>query len=121
MPVKKIESIKAGDIWWVNLVIKEDETVGRETQKTRPCLVLANCPETKMVLIAPFFSNLGTRRLPHTYTIKKHSHNGLDNDSVVALFQVRSLDYNRFKSFSGTIKKDDLKKIRMLISNFLQL
>ena len=121
MPMKKHESIKAGDIWWVDLVIKKDETVGHETKKTRPCLVLANCPETKMITIAPFFSNLETRRFPHTYTIKKHDGNGLDNDSVVALFQIRSLDYYRFKSFSGTIKKDDFKKIRILISNFLQL
>ena len=120
MPVKKKESIKAGDIWWVDLVIKNGETVGHETQKTRPCLVIANCPETKMITIAPFFSNLETRRLPHTFTIKKHEYNGLGNDSVVALFQIRSLDYNRFKRFSGTIKKDDFKKIRIIISNFLQ-
>ena len=121
MPMKKKESIKAGDIWWVDLVIKKDETVGHETIKTRPCLVLANCSESKLITIAPFFSNLESRRLPYTYTVKKHDYNGLDNDSVVALFQIRSLDYDRFNRFSGTIKKDDLKKIRVQISNFLQL
>lgn len=121
MTKKIYEKIKTGEIWWVNLSSNLDDPIGHETQKTRPCLVVANCKETKFLIIIPFQSNLNVSRLPHTLTIKKHQNNGLKNDSVATIFQMRSIDYKRIRSYSGTIRNNDLIKIKNIIKDLLSL
>lgn len=121
MTKRKYETIKTGEIWWVDLSSKINDTIGHETQKTRPCLVVANCKDTKFLIIVPFQSNLDANRLPHTLTIKKHQKNGLKIDSVAAIFEMRSIDYIRIRSYSGTIGNTDLFKIKNIIKDLLSL
>jgi len=121
MTKRKYETIKPGEIWWVDLSSKAKNTIGHETQKTRPCLVVANCNETKFLIIIPFQSNMDANRLPHTHIIKKHQKNGLKNDSVAVIFQMRSIDYIRIKSYSGTIFNEDLNNIKHIIKDLLGL
>jgi mRNA-degrading endonuclease toxin of MazEF toxin-antitoxin module len=121
MPVRDPTKIKPGEIWWVELSIKENSTVGHETKKTRPCLVLANCPEAKMITSVPFQSNLEALKLPYTQLIRKNSRNKLKNDSVLIVFQMRSLDYLRFRSRIGVINEKELKRIKSLVREFLNL
>jgi mRNA interferase MazF len=50
---------KRGDIYWIQL----DPTVGTETRKTRPCLILSNNSQNKKglrVIAAPITSKLKT-------------------------------------------------------------
>lgn len=51
------EHPKRGDIYWISL----DPTVGSETQKTRPCVILSNNAQNKKsvrVIIAPITSQV---------------------------------------------------------------
>jgi len=121
MTKRRYETIKTGEIWWVDLSSNLNDAIGHETQKTRPCLVVANCKETKFLIIIPFQSNLDANRLPHTLTIKKHQKNGLKNDSVAAIFQMRSIDYIRIKSYSGIINNQDLFIVKNIIKDLLSL
>ena len=121
MAKRKYETIKTGEIWWVDLSSDLNDTIGHETQKTRPCLVIANCKDTKFLIIIPFQSNLDANRLPHTLTVKKHQNNGLKNDSVATIFQMRSIDYIRIRHYCGTIINKDLIKIKNIIKDLLSL
>ena len=121
MPVKQMKKIEPGVIWIVILSIIIDDTIGHETQKTRPCVVVANCPEAKMNTIIPLQSNLGTINLPFTHLIKKTQKNKLRNDSVAVIFQIRSLDYVRFLNIVGTMESKDFEKIKILIRDFLKV
>ena len=121
MAKHKYGTIKTGEIWWVDLSSNLNDTIGHETQKTRPCLAVANCKETKFLIIIPFQSNLDANRLPHTLTIKKHQNNGLKKDSVAIIFQMRSVDYMRIRSYCGTISNQYLFKIKNIIKDLLNL
>src|SRR5262245_7640787 len=47
---------KRGDVYWISL----DPTVGSETQKTRPCVIISNNAQNKKssrIIIAPITSN----------------------------------------------------------------
>ena len=114
-------SIKAGEIWWIDLSGKNRDTVGHETRKVRPGLVIGNCIETTMLMIIPFQSNLDAKRLPYTYTVKKQLENGLEKDSVAVIFQMRSIDYERIKKYSGVIEATDLGRIKNIIKDYLDL
>ncbi len=121
MTDKRYARIKAGEIWWVDLSSILEDTRGHETQKLRPCLVVANCSEAEMLMIIPFQSNLDAKRLPHTYIIKQHPNNGLKRDSVVMGFQMRAIDYERITEYSGTVNYTDLNRIRIIIKNYLNI
>ena len=53
MPTEHLQNIKPGEIWIVELSIRNDDIVGHETQKTRPCLVIANSLVAKMITVIP--------------------------------------------------------------------
>ena len=121
MPTKHFQNIKPGEIWIVELSIRADDTVGHETQKTRPCLVIANSPVAKMITVIPLQSNLDTSNLPYTHLIKKSQKNKLKYDSVAVIFQMRSLDLKRFRIFIGITDDKDLIKIKTILKDFLNL
>ena len=121
MPTKYLKNIKPGEIWIVELSIRADDTIGHETQKTRPCLAIATSPFANMVTIIPLQSNLDANNLPYTHLIKKSQKNKLKNDSIAVIFQVRSLDRKRFRNFIGIIDDKDLVKIKTILKDFLNL
>lgn len=121
MSIKSLKKIKPREIWLVKLSIKSNDTIGHETQKTRPCLVIANCSDAKMITVIPFQSNLRVLNLPNTHLIKKSQKNGLKNDSAAVIFQIRSLDYKRFNNLIGTIEKKDLIKIKTLLKDYFKI
>jgi mRNA-degrading endonuclease toxin of MazEF toxin-antitoxin module len=121
MPTKYLKNIKPGEIWIVELSIRAGDTIGHETQKTRPCLVIANSPVANMITIIPLQSNLDTVNFPYTHLIKKNQKNKLKNDSVAVIFQIRSLDRKRFRNFTSIIDDRDLSKIKTILKDFFQL
>ena len=121
MPTKHLQNIKPGEIWIVELSIRNDDIVGHETQKTRPCLVIANSLVAKMITVIPLQSNLNANNLPYTHTIKKSQKNKLRNDSVAVIFQIRSLDRKRFQNFISSIDDKDLLKVKTILKDFLKL
>ena len=121
MPTKYFQNIKPGEIWIVELSNKADDTIGHETQKTRPCIVIANSPFANMITVIPIQSNLDTAKFPYTHLIKKNQKNKLKNDSVGVIFQIRSLDRKRFRNLNGIIDDRDLAKIKIILKDFFQL
>ena len=89
------------EIWWVNL----DPTVGVETQKTRPCLVVSSDTLNKgqMVFIAPFLK--GTQPRFYAVNVEPSKVNNLDIERRVDLRQMRSVDKMRFKQKLGRLEE----------------
>lgn len=89
------------EIWWVNL----DPTVGMETQKTRPCLIVSSDTLNKgqMVFIAPFLKGLQPRF--YAVNVEPSQVNNLDIERRVDLRQMRSVDKTRFKQKLGRLEE----------------
>lgn len=101
MPNKKLV-YKRGEIWWVNL----NPTVGSETCKKRPCLILQNDQGNKYsqtTIVAPLLSGLKT--YPFTVNIKKTSENGLDQNRYIDLSQMRAVDAQRISNKQGILEE----------------
>ena len=71
MPTKYLKNIKPGEIWIVELSIRAIDTIGHETQKTRPCIVISSNSVANTITVIPLQSNLDTANFPYTHLIKK--------------------------------------------------
>ena len=79
---------KRGDIFWVNL----DPTIGSETQKTRPCVILSNNAQNKKslrVIIAPITSKV---KMVYPFEARVKIHN---KEGKAMLDQVKAVDKQR--------------------------
>lgn len=89
MPIRK------GDVFFCNL----DPTFGHEQRGTRPVVVLQNNivnGRLKTIMVAPLTSNLKAKGYLLTVSVDAKS-SGLPKDSVILLFQIRTLDKRRLK------------------------
>jgi mRNA interferase MazF len=87
--------IRKGDVFFCNL----DPTFGHEQRGTRPVVVLQNDianDKLKTVMIAPLTSNLKAKGYLLTVFVDAKS-SGLPKDSVILLFQIRTLDKRRLE------------------------
>jgi mRNA interferase MazF len=91
---------KRGEIWWVNL----DPTVGNETAKKRPCVILQNDvgnARSDTTMVAPLLK--GLKNYPFVVNIEATAENGLDENRGTHLEQMRVVDNRRIDSKLGTI------------------
>lgn len=87
--------IEKGDVFFCNL----DPTFGHEQSGKRPVVVVqTNVANDKLntVMVAPLTSNLKARGYLLTVFVPANS-NGLAKDSVLLLFQVRTVDKRRLE------------------------
>ncbi|MGQ4834280.1 MAG: type II toxin-antitoxin system PemK/MazF family toxin [Candidatus Asgardarchaeia archaeon] len=112
-----MQEINPGDIWLVSL----KETQGHETKGNRPAVVIAIHVETELVMVIPLTSNLEAKRFSYTYEIKKTSENGLQCNSIAMIFQLRSLSTKRFLKKLGHIDATTMKRIKIMIKDYLNL
>jgi mRNA interferase MazF len=87
--------IRKGDVFFCNL----DPTFGHEQRGTRPVVVLQNDianDRLKTVMVAPLTSNLKVKGYLLTVLVEAKS-SGLPKDSVILLFQIRTLDQRRLE------------------------
>ena len=105
-----------GELWVVELPFKN----GREQRGTRPCLILADT-KTSMNIVIPMTSNLQALRFPYTLEIEKSRENGLMEDSIALVFQIQSLDKNRFKEKIGIIEGFYVDRINDLLKKLIWL
>lgn len=87
---------KRGDIYWFKL----DPTVGTETQKTRPCLILSNNSQNKnglRVIAAPITSKV---KIVYPFEAKIILKN---KECKVLLDQIRALDNRRITDIITSI------------------
>ena len=92
---------RRGEIWWVNL----DPTVGNETAKKRPCVILQNDvgnARSDTTMVAPLLK--GSKNYPFVVNIEATAGNGLDENRGIHLEQMRVVDNRRIDNKLGTIE-----------------
>lgn len=80
-----------GDVYWVNL----DPTIGSETKKKRPCLIVSNDILNEMsdvIIVAPI-----TSTIKRVYSCEVKSHIGKKVGKIM-LHQCRSIDKSRVEA-----------------------
>jgi mRNA interferase MazF len=90
-----------GEIWWVNL----DPTVGSETAKKRPCVIIQNDvgnARSNTTMVAPLLK--GSKAYPFVVSVEATSENGLDETRGIHLEQMRVVDSRRIDSQLGTLE-----------------
>lgn len=111
--IKLIFSVipKRGEIYLVNF----DPAVGSEIKKTRPALILQNnianrYSSVTIVAAITSFSDKGGKTYPTEVFIASYD-GGLDNDSVVLLNQIRTIDKRRLVKKIGILKDKTMAQI----------
>ncbi len=107
--------MQKGEIW----LIKLDETKGHEQIGTRPGLIIGK--GNRLNVIIPITSNLDRSNLSFTEIIDCSKENGLKEDSVALIFQIRSLDESRFIRKLGKIKQEKYEAIHALLIDMTKL
>lgn len=100
MPNGKL-TYKRGEIWWVNL----KPTIGRETDKNRPCLILQNDignRNSSTTIIAPLLK--GHKTYPFVVNVTATVTNGVDRDRHINLSQIRAVDAMRIQDRQGVLE-----------------
>ena len=102
--------IKQGDIFLVDL----NPVKGHEQSGSRPVLILQNNILNKnlnMVIVAPISANTKVKGLLTTYYLPRKI-SQLDKDSVILLFQIRTLDKICLKRKISNIGNNNFKLIK---------
>lgn len=103
---------RRGEIWWVNL----DPTVGNETAKKRPCLILQNDignARSDTTMVAPLLKSL--KAYPFVVIVEMTPENGLDENRGIHLEQMRVVDNLRIDRQLGTLEDKYWGKIEQAV------
>ena len=119
--IKLVSSIvpKRGEIYLVNF----DPTIGAEIKKTRPALILQNdianrYSSVTIVAAITSFSDKDGKVYP-TEVFIGNSEGGLDNDSLVLLNQIRTMDKRRLVKKLGVLKENTMTQINKAVQTSL--
>ena len=94
-------TFRRGEIWWVSL----DPSMGNETGKERPCLILQNDignKNSETTVVAPFLP--GHRTYPFVVNVLPTPNNGLRGNRHLNLSQIRTVDIRRIKNRQGILE-----------------
>ncbi len=107
--------MRRGEVWLVAL----GETRGHEQAGTRPGVVMGI--SNGIAQVVPITGTLKRADFPHTFTLYPDRKNGLDRQSVALVFQLVSLDIDRFTHKLGILSNNDLEAIEYLLRDLLTL
>ncbi len=107
--------MKIGDIWLVDLT----DAKGHEQRGMRPAIIVGSA--NGLVVVVPLTSSTGSARFSHTHIISPDAHTGLDAESIALVFQLVSLDRERFRHRIGTIGEVHRLAIVALIRDLMGL
>ncbi len=93
------------------LIVNLDPTIGREIQKTRPCLVIS--PDEmnkylKTIIIAPITSK--SKDYPTRIKFRLEG-----NENWIALDQIRTIDSIRIIKFIAELEPKEIMKVKAII------
>lgn len=103
--------VKQNEIYWVKL----DPTVGSETRKTRPAVVISPDEPNKYlstVLIAPLTSSI--RKFPMRVDVVLHGKKG-----QIALDQTRCIDKTRILNPAGKLSQKEVENLKTILKEYL--
>jgi len=92
---------KRGDVFWITL----DPTVGSETKKTRPCVVISNNAQNKkspLIIIAPITSNVKTIYPFESKVIVQ------GKEGKAMLDQIRTVDKQRLSTRATSLEMETM-------------
>lgn len=112
--------MKRGEIYLANL----DPTIGAETQKKRPVLIVSNNANNKVattVTIVPITSNL--KKVFPFEVLLESSKSGLTQDSKAQCHQIRTISKLRISKFApiGNVRNEVMKKINAALKLHLDI
>lgn len=110
---KKINTPKRGEVFLVNF----DPTIGSEIKRTRPALILQNDTSNEyspITIVAAITSQFDDILYP-TEVLLQATEGGLNNDSVVLLNQIRSIDKQRLIRRFGMLKPNTMEKVDLAL------
>jgi mRNA interferase MazF len=108
--------VKQGEIWLADL----NPVVGSEQQGRRPVVVIsgnAMNDNLGICIVCPLSSKL--RHYAGCLVLTKDSKNGLDNDSEIITFQIRTISGERLTQKIGEITTSQLETIKNGLSEIL--
>jgi len=112
--------MKQSEIWLINL----DPTIGAETKKTRPAVIVNDNALGKLPLkvIVPLTDWKERYAIaPWMVNIQPDSTNNLSKESAADCFQIRSLSEERFVKKIGKISAGNLEEIKDALSKVLTI
>jgi mRNA interferase MazF len=104
---------KRGEIWWVNL----DPTLGSETAKKRPCVILQNDvgnARSQTTIVAPLLK--ASKSYPFVVQVEATAANGLDENRGIHLEQIRVVDARRIDNKQGILEDKYWQEIEQAVS-----
>lgn len=109
----KMKKIKRNEIYYVNFSCG----FGSEQSNTRPCLILQNDMgnlHSPTTIVAPFTKQLKSPYMPTHIEIEKNNINNLNENSILLLEQITTVDKSRIQRKIGRIT--DFKTISKINS-----
>ena len=108
--------MKKGEIWIVAIPPMD----GHEQYGTRPFVVLVDT-HSSIAIGIPCTSNVRALRFPHTVSLASSRKNGLAQDSIALVLQIRAIDKKRLEKKVGVLEKPLLQKIERELRKLLKL
>ncbi len=106
-----------GDVLLINL----PDSTGREQSGRRPAVaVQTDVSGEPMLMIAPITSNLNALRFAFTVKIEPSEVNGLNQTSIVMIFQMRAIDKSRIIKKIGKLSDEELAQVDAEIRKMLK-
>ena len=100
--------------WWISRMQK-----GMNSEVCVRAIVVGGA--NGLTLVVPLTSSMSSARFSHTYIISPSPHNGLDVESIALVFQIVSLDRDRFEHRIGAIGEQHRLAIVALIRDLMEL
>ena len=95
-----------GEIWITDLPAKG----GHVQHGIRPALIIADATKA-IALVVPLTSSLAAQRFPHTMVLEPTTSNGLEQPSVLLLFQLGAVDKRFLHRTIGTLDAALLQRV----------
>lgn len=108
--------MEKGEIWIISL----SNASGHEQIGTRPAIIISDT-ETPMAIVIPVTSNLQALRFPYTFAIGPTNSNGLKEESVALIFQIRAADKSRLQKKIGVLDQKTINRIDEILKRLLKL
>jgi len=74
-----------------------------------------------MAIVLPITETIDREKLAYTYRITPNYKNGLKEESIVLIFQMRAIDKERFAKKLGELEEEDIKSIAEILRDMLKL
>lgn len=95
-----------GEVWLAEV----PSSNGHEQSGTRPVIIFSVSSTANTIVVLPFTTNMQALRFPFTLAIGSSKENGLTEESVALVFQIRAIDKKKLIRKVGDIETKYLKE-----------